>query len=221
MTSRSFLTWDSSDGGILVSGWRPYQSGDFSFETRSGEVIAVYEDLRPGPIACILFCLPPLIAFAPCCCPMLSITSRAFYWKISYCPKTQAYNCTFRRKSFLSEEIHTFYGIKDIRLESKQKAHTFSDSEGGTKVQTITVHQVILEHDLGFYEFPSDIPFSFQLQGFVNSVRHLLNPCIGISHAEASKCNSPLQVVHPCVVEDYDVEAAVAVVCPNEVFTKI
>lgn len=207
MTSRSVLSWDNlSERGIFTSGWSPCQSGDFSFDVSDGSVVAIYEDLRPGPTACTLFSLPPLIAFAPLCCPMLSMTSRAFLWQFEYNSKTQMYDCLFRQKSFFAEEIHTFHGVHNIRLESKQKAHTESDVHGGTKTQSIVVHQVFMEHELGSYEFPADIPHGFKLQSFVNSVHRLL----GSSSTEGNHTddeNGVLQI-YPCAYE-----------CPTDIRT--
>ena len=212
MTSRSLLSWNNlSERGILASGWNPCQTGDFSFDViPNGKVIAVYEDLRPGPVACALFCLPPLVAFAPICCPLLSMTSRAYCWEFTIRPKSDnQVDCLFRTKTFFSEDITTIYGVQSIRLESKQKVHVESDSSGQLKQQSIVVHQVVMEHESGTYEFPRDIPHGYQLQSFVAAASRLIHPMSPVE--EITDISRECVHVFPCPV-DLD-----ALSCPTDV----
>jgi len=195
MTSRSKLRWDDiSRRGIACSGWSPCVSSDLSFDYINEEdvIVMVYEDLRPGPLACCLFSLPPLIIFAPCFCPILSVTSTAYMWEFKSNPRTNTWDCLMRTKSFYSEDIKTFEGVVCIRLESRQVAHTSATSDGGTETSSITIHRVVMDHSLGAYEFP-ELPYTQELRDFVSAAQRALG-MISAEHSPVTVTISQLDM---------------------------
>jgi len=144
-------------------------------------VVVVYEDLRPGPIACCLLCCPPLLAFAPIFCPLLSFTSKAHHFSFDFNSKSQKVDLIMRSKAFAcgGECCRVFADVSYIRIQTEHRAHTSATMDGwGSSSYSgscITSHSVVLDYEDGSLtlpQFPQDD--LCQLQAIVSSVLRLV-----------------------------------------------
>lgn len=175
------LNWENSSTGIFRSGWSPFSSGSLSYGEEEDQVVVVYEDLRPGPIACSLLCCPPLIAFAPLFCPLLSFTSKAYHFRFDFNPKSHKVDLIMRSKAFAcgGESCRVFSNVCYIRIQTEHRAHTLvtMDGWGSTSYSdsSIASHSVVIDYEDGSLTLPQFPQDDFcQLQAVVSSVLRLV-----------------------------------------------
>jgi hypothetical protein len=130
------MVWWNNENGLLWSGWRPWSSSKFHYQITDEifvgidppMMIASSENLYPGPTACCLFSFPPLLFFAPCFCPLISMNSMAYQWTFYRCKDLQhPFCCQVQEKSFLTSEQFSLQNISSIEIIERHKAHTDSD----------------------------------------------------------------------------------------------
>lgn len=165
----------------------------------------VYEDLRPGSLACCLFSCPvsvvcddsalairvnkllfwlimlfqqPLIAFAPIFCPILSATSKAFHFSFDLNPKTSHFDLIMRSKAFAcGETSRTFASVSYMQLNTIHRAHAALDSRGAYSDSRATTHDVVVYFEDGAFTLPPLPQHDLSvLQALVAAVLRLVRP---------------------------------------------
>ena len=172
------ISWERRNG-LVTSGWRPWahESGSFrwSRDKKNTTLLqASYEDLRPGLVPCCLLMIPPAIIFAPCVCPILSVTSKAYRWTIFCQDPSGLIDCQVEEKQFFSSDSYSLRHVTSVEIIQRSKAHTGSEYDGSTTTISITTQHIFLHHSQGIYEFP-EIPIDHHAQAFVHEVQSLLN----------------------------------------------
>jgi hypothetical protein len=196
------MNWNNGNG-LVCSGWRPWSSSSFHYriddeDHERGAIIAFYENLYPGPTACCLFSLPPLIIFAPCFCPLISLNSMAYRWRF-YRAKDATLHCQIHTKTLFSSEHISLRNISSLEIVEENKAHTYRDTDGSTHSMSISIKSIILRHSHGTYEFP-ELTIDHTVLNFVHEVQALLLRDLHHSPVEAS-ISSPFTIyAADCVV---------------------
>lgn len=190
------INWQKN-GNLLVSGYCMSKKCQFMYQKENMNVIVgIYEDLRPDSTTCCLFLFPPLICFSPCFLPILSFTSIAYCWRISYNERNQSFQCQIREKTMCSEKSFTLENITQIEIITKQKEFVSSNFDGSTKSNQIVSRHVVISHLYGLYEFPN-LSIDQTVQKFVFEVQCL------IENSSVQSFNSSIPV-HAQVVNDSD-----------------
>jgi hypothetical protein len=199
------VNWKSR-GGLISSGWRPWAKSGFNWETNQKTVQGSYEDLRPGQVPCCLMMIPPVIIFAPCLCPILSLTSRAYHWILSQDIQEGFIDCLVEEKQFFECDSILLKNVTSVEIIQKHKAHTMSEYDGSTTAISLTTQHILIHHSQGTYQFP-EIPIDHHVQAFIHEIQRLLNqsttsPSRELSSSAIYPANSVVYDSQPLLVKE-------------------
>jgi hypothetical protein len=184
----------------MTSGWWPWVPSGFYWSHNKKVVQASYEDLRPGQIPCCLMMIPPAIIFAPCICPILSLTSRAYRWVLCQ-DATGLVDCQVEEKQFFEYDSYHLRGVTSIEIINKYRAHTMSEYDGSTTAISLNTQHLLLHHSQGTYEFP-EIPIDRRVQAFIHEVQCLLNQTPSHSLSPVYPAESVIYDSQPLLVQE-------------------